>query len=547
MSPTFTIDGDPATIDARAGDLQARSVVFGTVSTNLSAITTGGWTGRAADRFRDRFDVEPQRWQYAADGFREAATALVAYAAALRTAQQQAEQAERDYERGDAETAQARAGYDRDVQSAYRAKERWEAENGPGTYTLTIHPFVDSGEPIRAAALSDLESTRATLEAAEHECARLVRAACAHAPEKRNWFETGLAFIGGVLYGAGEAVFQIADLLNHLQFGPLYDLYDLATGNLTPEELAAKKSLQVEQVQLMWNALTTDPLGFGKQLGKSVLDWDTWADDPARALGHLVPDIALAVLTGGSATAATRGGRAAQRALIVLKDLTGYDLLELGVRGMARLSDDVIARLDDLANGRLVDSLIDRQGTRYLRPTESDTALLKAALDGKVDDIGAWLDRVNPRFPDGADWTNNCGPCSRAFADSFQGVEVRVAPGDTLRGELSEMYSWAGVTPMSLRAGDAEKVAEFTTGAWDKVAAGAKDLPDGSTLIVGVDWEKGGGHWFNAVVQDGELKWVDAQTGTTHGWPPTYSSDIVGIDVIHRPTGADPWKGMDLK
>jgi hypothetical protein len=30
------------------------------------------------------------------------------------------------------------------------------------------------------------------------------------------------------------------------------------------------------------------------------LDWDTWADDPARAIGHLVPDAVAAVATAGT-------------------------------------------------------------------------------------------------------------------------------------------------------------------------------------------------------------------------------------------------------
>jgi len=42
------------------------------------------------------------------------------------------------------------------------------------------------------------------------------------------------------------------------------------------------------------SSLRDDPLAFGESVGKAVLDWDTWADDPARAIGHLVPDAAEA-------------------------------------------------------------------------------------------------------------------------------------------------------------------------------------------------------------------------------------------------------------
>ena len=72
------------------------------------------------------------------------------------------------------------------------------------------------------------------------------------------------------------------------------DSYKLATGDLTPEELMKKYELSAESAWDMatgiYTGLTTDPIGFGKELGKSLLDWDTWADDPARAIGHLVPD-----------------------------------------------------------------------------------------------------------------------------------------------------------------------------------------------------------------------------------------------------------------
>ena len=63
----------------------------------------------------------------------------------------------------------------------------------------------------------------------------------------------------------------------------------------------------------MFDALQDDPLEFGKNLGKAMLDWDTWADDPARALGHLLPDAIAAVATGGAGTAATRGAKGGRR------------------------------------------------------------------------------------------------------------------------------------------------------------------------------------------------------------------------------------------
>jgi hypothetical protein len=47
-------------------------------------------------------------------------------------------------------------------------------------------------------------------------------------------------------------------------------------------------------------------------LAKAVLDWDTWRTNPARAIGHLVPNLAAA-LAGGEAATASRISLTAQR------------------------------------------------------------------------------------------------------------------------------------------------------------------------------------------------------------------------------------------
>ena len=109
------------------------------------------------------------------------------------------------------------------------------------------------------------------------------------------------------------------------------------------------------------------------------------------------------------------------------------------------------------------------------------------------------------------------------------------------------MHDWAGVTPTTLRAPDPAQLGQFTQDAYDKVAQAAASLPDGSTLVVGVDWPSRGGHWFNAVVDGGQLRWVDAQSGLIHDWPPSYGRDIAAIDVIQRRSGSDPWQELVLK
>lgn len=161
---------------------------------------------------------------------------------------------------------------------------------------------------MRSGAIRQLTEARNTLKEAAHECARGVRAGCAGAPEKRNWFESGAAFGGGILQGAGEAIWDLGEMAWNLS--PQGMLISDLMSNMTPEELAAKHRMQGETALAMLNTIKDDPVGFGKNLGKSLLDWDTWADDPAKAIGHLLPDLVAAIATGGAGAAVTRGGSA---------------------------------------------------------------------------------------------------------------------------------------------------------------------------------------------------------------------------------------------
>ncbi|MDP9071056.1 MAG: hypothetical protein M3N68_07190, partial [Actinomycetota bacterium] len=43
------------------------------------------------------------------------------------------------------------------------------------------------------------------------------------------------------------------------------------------------------------------------EFAKAVSDWDTWVENPARALGHLVPTLLLTLASGGAASAGKAG------------------------------------------------------------------------------------------------------------------------------------------------------------------------------------------------------------------------------------------------
>ena len=386
--PDFVIEGNPGNVRAKALTMEQKGQLFYDTGDALAKIDVSGWTGRAADEFREAHDLEPDRWVKAGNGFKKAAAGLTTYAGALEDAQRRAAEAKAEYERGERESASARTQYD-----SYMGRMRSYWSSGG---TDQAEPFVDWGDPIQQEALGALDAARADLDNAAAVCAGEVRAGCADAPEEPNWLESGLKFVGGIFEGAGEAVW---DLLTMVPFSPVnmvIDSYKLATGDLTPEELMKKYELSAENAWTMaqgiYTGLTTDPVGFGKELGKSLLDWDTWADDPARAIGHLVPDAVAAVATAGTGALATRGAKGGMDLLDGLSDLSKLD----------NLSD--LNKLDNLSDLNKLDNLSRPQPARRpLRPPAATTTSPRArrASDRTLDDpaLEPWLDEVTQRTP----------------------------------------------------------------------------------------------------------------------------------------------------
>ncbi len=352
--PDFEIQGNPANIRAKAVTMEQKGQLFYDTGDALAKIDVSGWTGRAADEFREAHDLEPDRWTKSGNGFKLAAAGLKTYAGELESAQTRADWAREEYERGQSESRSASTKYD-----SYMSQMRTYWSGGG---TDQAQPFVDWGDPIQQAAISELNAARADLENAAHVCAGEVRAGCADAPEEPSWWESGLRFVGGILEGAGEAVWELLTMVPFSPVNMVIDAYKVATGDITPEELMKKYELSAENAWDMakgiYTGLTTDPIGFGKELGKSLLDWDTWADDPARAIGHLVPDAIIAVATAGTGALATRGAKGGKNALDAVADLNKLDNLS-DLSKLDRLEDlSGLRRLDDLPDD--LRNLIDR-------------------------------------------------------------------------------------------------------------------------------------------------------------------------------------------
>lgn len=197
-------------------------------------------------------------------------------------------------------------------------------------------------------------------------------------------------------------------------------------------------------------------------------------------------------------------------------------------------------------------------GVRYVHPGVQEAAMFQQLVGvfGPGNPAG-WIGAGNPHYATGMDmWTNNCGPCSRSFADTFHGKSASPALGDSKvpPGEYQEMWDAIGARPASRLTNTDADSHEFSASAYRSLEASLRQEGPGAVAIVGVDWDvkglprgHGGGHWFNAYVDDdGTVRWADEQSGQTTGWPPGYKTDIWQVEAVVRPSAHSEWKELTL-
>jgi hypothetical protein len=242
--------GDPRAATAIAGHLA--QMAGGLESAGLGFGRNGAtWSGAAAAAFAAIVAAQPKEFLRVADACRTVSHALHRHAEALT----------------EAHAIQRRA---------------------------TAHVTTD---PTLAQALT--EQARATASSSAVDAARLVRETSQAAPDKPNLLMRLLR--------------RGAELMS-----------DLRLGAVEATESAVGVALSVNQFRLIHRPIETsddaartfagvmtsarDPAA----LARAIVDWDTWQSNPARAAGHLAPDVVAAFFTAGTATTA-RGAEIAAR------------------------------------------------------------------------------------------------------------------------------------------------------------------------------------------------------------------------------------------
>ncbi len=279
-----------------------RANEFGEIHSGLSSLKSDGWEGRAADHFRSKFKVQTKGWLDAQEAFSSASEAYSSYASTLASAQGQCDGIRSRWKQGRDAVQQAQS-------NQADARSQAAAEGGIPMFDASCDE--GPGRSAMAAAVADFETLVDQVNEAGDLLITALNAGIAKLPE-RTWWDSVKRTVGSVVKGFVEAVADLVKLGLALSGVPmLFDFGRMLMGQMTWDEFYAKHStIPMETIAGLAKALWEDPGAFFAGLGKALVDWDTWTDDPGRAIGHLLPDVLIAIATAGTGTAASAGEKA---------------------------------------------------------------------------------------------------------------------------------------------------------------------------------------------------------------------------------------------
>lgn len=289
---TDLVPGAPEDLDQLGAQLSQYSKAFDESARRLRGLDTSSWSGDAAEGFRTTVGRLPEGLEKAAEAFSSARRAVDTYADALRQAQKEASAVIEDA--AEARLASRKYTY---------AVEDYEQTRARGDSTAVEPPGTDPGTAAMSAATGRLNRARARVEEAAEQAARTLRTAAESAPDKPGVLDRFLGWGKSFADGFGEAGLDL--LKTGIKTDPFYAL-------VNPAGFLKQTTTTLDG--LVWGAQNP------KEFVKAATDWNTWMTDPARALGHLGPDVALELLTGGVGGVAAKASTAARRSTHALEE-----------------------------------------------------------------------------------------------------------------------------------------------------------------------------------------------------------------------------------
>lgn len=438
------VPGDAERLELLAGRL---FVLAGGVSDSghrVAGLPLADWHGPAAAAYRAALGPLPAFMGRAGEAFGVAALTLREFTSSLQEAQGLARQALVLWQEAEHRTAQWRqavAAVDAGLLGAgYAGFGRAAQER-----LASGLPAEDPGGPGRHRAEHLLATAREQVDVAAARAAARLREVASRAPRPapgRDRLHEFAAGLGESLAGLATLAWRSSPMrMSGEPLGFLHDLWG-----------QAERGLETAR----------DPV----RAGKAAIDWETWQDSPARALGHLAPDAVLAAVTGGTGAAA--------------RSMAGREAGGLSVRGAVTAATRRPPAMPEL-----------REGARVNAPGGEEAPAWRSLNNG------APLNRVE-----------NCVQCTATGEWLMRGGTAQALPA--LPGGTSvtvlEQHFGAAFERMPSAAAIADHVRALPEGARGIVYAAPLRLgPDGLELDLG--------HVFNVVNRNGTPVFLDFQAG----------------------------------
>ncbi|WP_189302316.1 putative T7SS-secreted protein [Streptomyces albospinus] len=306
--PKELIHGDVEKLNETASHLKDFAAAFNRVADGMRKLGSGQhWSGKAADAFREAFDMHPKQWMYTADACDDAYKALHAYAETVTWAQSKAVDAIEKYAQAQRDSEHALSAWKAKAEAYVAAGESYNAavEQGadPGPRPNPPADYVDPGTEGREAAQDMLKNARSQRDEAAERARNAIKGALAHAPDKPQLTDlasaglkdAGKAFVVENMHLAGGAVKAAADTVKLARTVNPMDPYNIAhpwqyMGNVSTTLLG------LAQMPLHPTELAKGMLGSG------------WGSDPFDAAGAFAINLVGGKGAGGLAKGAARAG-----------------------------------------------------------------------------------------------------------------------------------------------------------------------------------------------------------------------------------------------
>ncbi|GLY54812.1 putative T7SS-secreted protein [Lentzea sp. NBRC 102530] len=314
------ISGEPAEITESATAMSELGAAMTLAGEGLTRIDSSDWTGQAADGFRSRIAGKPKQWMDAGTALLEISTALTTYRVVLDSSKDTAGRALHMW-RGAQEATKKSISEHNERVKVYNSAI--DAGQDPGPQPV----YQDAGEAGRKEAERMLEDARRRVTDAGYACGRVISGWIGKAPAQPDWWDrlgmnvadassyalTGAQDVAEGIWEGVKGINSMARLVNP------FDPYNISHPTAQLENMSKLASG-------LWNGVQ-HPTEFAK----TVFDVETWKDSPGKALGKLLPDIALGVATGGGGFA---GRTAAKSTAAAALDTASGGLFGLGQAGI---------------------------------------------------------------------------------------------------------------------------------------------------------------------------------------------------------------------